>query len=458
MLSGEYNFLVDNLWLTQIIAVILLIIPFFLIFAEKKWIFGFYVVSIVANLPLIFVMAFGFSYELIIALATITVIVKDLIRNKNLLLLSTKESRAVILSLFGVLALNLLTSTYHFSKSAFFERAFIYLVNIFILLVFSYYLVNRERLQVIRYAFVIGALILVFTMLVELIYGHYYLGVHRLRPAGLLLDPNVAAFALNLSLLLSFYKPKKTKLLTDIFFISARIIIVFGVFLTVSRSGYLSTLLILSLFLVYYSKGKKRYLAPTTVFVIILIYFLFFKFIQASLDTLYQMIDLQRIFPRSTPPSVPPPTPSPGISVPDTIFSDSRFELLKAGIKIFLNNYILGVGVGNITTEVYNLTGMPMNTHNLVLQLLGESGIFMLGMLLIFFYYLVQLIVRSEKKQRFFLALIFMVIVLESFFNHNLLNTNIIYLLLAFFLALNILFSREQTVLSLAKVINRKKR
>ena len=99
-----------------------------------------------------------------------------------------------------------------------------------------------------------------------------------------------------------------------------------------------------------------------------------------------------------------------------------------------------------------------MNTHNLVLQLLGESGIFMLGTLLIFFYYLVQLIVKSEKKQKFFLSLIFLVIVLESFFNHNLLNVNIIYLMLAFFLALNILFSREQTVLSLAKIINKKKR
>lgn len=54
-------------------------------------------VSIVANLPLIFVMVFGFSYEMIIALVIIAVIIRDLIRNKNLLLLSTKESRAVFL-------------------------------------------------------------------------------------------------------------------------------------------------------------------------------------------------------------------------------------------------------------------------------------------------------------------------------------------------------------------------
>lgn len=458
MLSGEYNFLVDNMWLTEIISVILLIIPFFLIFADKKWIFGFYIVSIVANLPLIFVMVFGFSYELIIACAIIAVIVRDLVRNKNLLLVSTKESRGVYLSLCGVLGLNLITSLFNFSRSAFFERTFIYLVNIFILIVFNYFIINRNRLQVIRYGFVIGALILVFTMFLELIYGYYYLGYGRLRPAGLLLDPNVAAFALNLSLLLSFYKSKKNSLLVDTFFIVSRILIVFGVLMTVSRSGYLSTLLILSAFLVYYSKKKYRYLAPLTVFVIMVMYFILYKLIARSLDNLYLMLDLQRIFPRSLPPGTPNQPAQPIPNLPETIFNDSRFELLKAGIKIFLNNYSLGIGIGNIIPAVKELTGMPMNTHNLVIQLLAESGIFMLVMLMVFFYYLVNLIVKSAKKERFFLTLILLTVVLESFFNHNLLNINIVYLLLAFFLALNILFSKEQTALSLTQIKNRFRR
>ncbi len=455
MLSGEYKFLVDNLWLTEIIGVVLLIIPFFLIFAEKKWIFGFYVVSIVANLPLIFYMAFGFSYELIIGLAVISSIIKDLIQNKNLLLLSTKESRSLFFCLIGILLLNLLTSFLNFSRAAFFDRTFIYLVNIFILLIFNYFLINRERLQVVRHAFVIGALILIVSMIIELIYGHYYLKVFRLRPAGLLLDPNVAAFSLNISLIISFYKAKKQKLLTDIFFIIARVLIIFGVFMTVSRSGYLSTLLILVAFLIYYSKGKNRFIAPATVVVLIVMYFAFYRMILNSLDGLYRMIDLERIFPRADSPSLPrPPLPS-GEPIPDPIFSDSRFALLKAGVKIFLNNYAVGIGIGNIVGEVNNLTGMPMNTHNLIIQLLAESGIMMLGMLLIFFYYLVHLIARSQKKQRFFLILITIVIILESLFNHNLLNINIVYLLLSFFLALNILFSKEQTVLSLSRLRKR---
>lgn len=84
-------------------------------------------------------MVFGFSYEMIIALVIIAVIIRDLIRNKNLLLLSTKESRAVFFSLCGLLALNLATSLFNFSKSAFLERSFVYLVNVFILIIFNFF-------------------------------------------------------------------------------------------------------------------------------------------------------------------------------------------------------------------------------------------------------------------------------------------------------------------------------
>lgn len=450
MLSGEYNFLVDNMWLAEIIAVLLLIIPFFLFFADKKWIFGYYVASIVANLPLIFVMVFEFPYEIIVALVAVASLIRDAARNKNFLFLYTKESRNVFLSLCGLLALNLVSSFFHFSQDAFIARAYIYLTNLFILVVFSLFLVNRNRLQVLRFGFVIGALILVVSMIVELVYGYRHLGVGRLRPGGLLLDPNVAAFALNLSLLISFYQTKRTKLLLDLFFIASRIIIVFGIFMTVSRSGYILTLLLLSAFLVEYSRGKKRHVAPITVGTILILYLTFYKTLNKAWDNLYLMLDLQRVFPKAqTGPELPGP------AVPGNLHSESRFELLVAGVKVFLNNFSVGVGIGNVTAAVEELTGMRQNTHNLVLQLLCESGIFMLVMLLVLFYYLVNLIGKSEKKERFFLSLILLVVVVESFFNHNMLNINIVYLLLAFYLALNVLHSKEQRAMSLGQIKNR---
>ncbi|HHW99740.1 MAG TPA: hypothetical protein GX740_00350, partial [Acholeplasmataceae bacterium] len=55
MLSGQYDFLVENMWLAEIIAIVLLILPVFLVFMKEKWFFFYYAISIVANLPLIFV-------------------------------------------------------------------------------------------------------------------------------------------------------------------------------------------------------------------------------------------------------------------------------------------------------------------------------------------------------------------------------------------------------------------
>jgi O-antigen ligase len=448
MLSGEYNFLVDNMWLTDILAVILLILPVFLVFYDKKWIFGYYIVSIVANLPLIFVMVFNFSYELILAIAVIITIIRDLIKNKNLLLLSTRESRSVFFCLLGLLALNIITSFFHPNRSEIFLRMFIYAVNLFILLVFSYFLIGRERLKIFKRSFLIGAFILVISMVIELLYGFYFLERRQLRPGGLLLDPNVAAFALNLALVLSFYQSPKTNFTESLLLLVMRLLIVFAVFLTVSRSGYLSTLLIMTCMLVFYSQRRSRTYLWSTVIVLLLVYLIFNKAIMKIIDIMYQMIDIQRVFPRSS--SGGPPSGG-GSSLPWTFPQDSRVTLLKGGIQIFLANFIAGVGIGNVIQEMYLLTSLPLNTHNLFIQLLAESGIFILGMLLILSYYLIHLIKKSDRKQRFIQTLIVLVVGFEGLFNHNLLNLNIIYLLLAFFLALNVIYSKEQLIMSVSK-------
>ena len=92
MLSGQYDILVDNMWLTDILAVILLLIPLFLLFMDSKWIFFFYTISIVANLPLIFNMSFNLSYEAIIGFVIVVIILKEIIREKVLRYQTTKEN------------------------------------------------------------------------------------------------------------------------------------------------------------------------------------------------------------------------------------------------------------------------------------------------------------------------------------------------------------------------------
>ena len=188
MLSGQYDVLVDNLWLADILSVILLIIPFFLLFMNGKWIFFYYTISVVANLPLIFSLTFNFSYEAVIGLTILITIIKEIVREKRFRYLTTKENLLLILMLSVLLVLNLLTSIFHFNANEFLIRLYIYLVNMFILGVFTYYFKNTYNLRFIKNGFIIGAIILVVSMLVELVYGHYYLDVRNMRPAGLLLD------------------------------------------------------------------------------------------------------------------------------------------------------------------------------------------------------------------------------------------------------------------------------
>ena len=114
----------------------------------------------------------------------------------------------------------------------------IYAVNIFILFIFTYFAKTRDLLGVIKNAVVLGGALLAVSAVAEMVYGHYVLDVANMRPAGLLLDPNVCAFALNATLAISLYNPRKPTIMRAFFLIAFRVLIVFGVFLTVSAPVY----------------------------------------------------------------------------------------------------------------------------------------------------------------------------------------------------------------------------
>jgi O-antigen ligase len=445
------------MWLTDIIAVILFIIPFFLFFYDKKYIFEYYIISIVANLPLIFQMSFGFSYEAIVAFVILISIGKEVIVQKAFRFITTKETLQFCLFLAVILAVNLLTSLFHFNRDAYLERTIIYIVNLFILVVFSYFLISHTKQDAVKNGFLIGALILFASMIAELFYGYKTLNMHNLRPAGLLLDPNVCAFALNLCLIISFYRTRHSTLLYDAFVIATRIMILFGVFLTVSRSAYISAVVILVVLLFYYSRGKKRWLASTTVIVFIAMYFIFYGIINDFIRTIYGIIDLDRIFPTNFNTSPPGSIPVPGGVIEEPDYSNSRLLLMKSAIDIFKNNFVVGVGIGNVTTQIGQISGIPMNAHNLILQLLAESGIFILVAILIFGYYAVMLIASTTSQSRFFLILMALVIGIESVFNHNILNINIFWAVLAFFLSVIVIHAKEQKIFILNQFTLRKK-
>jgi O-antigen ligase len=58
------------------------------------------------------------------------------------------------------------------------------------------------------------------------------------------------------------------------------------------------------------------------------------------------------------------------------VSAEGRIEGLKAGMKMFEEFPISGVGIGNfITYRVSHVDGVGLNAHNLIGQVLGETGI-----------------------------------------------------------------------------------
>lgn len=449
MLTGEYDLLADNMTVTNILAALLLILPIIFIFLNKKWLIGLYAVSIVANLPLVFFMSFKFSYELIIALALIIKIAIDAYKEKSLLYITTRENIYLIGSLLIVVIVNLLTSLFNFNRDQFLLRVMIYAVNIFILFIFTYFAKTRDLLGVIKNAVVLGGALLAVSAVAEMVYGHYVLDVANMRPAGLLLDPNVCAFALNATLAISLYNPRKPTIMRAFFLIAFRVLIVFGVFLTVSRSGYIGSAVILVFMLFYYSRKGENWVAAAAVTAFILIYFIFYNTAVKFWGTIHGIIDLDRIFPYTGGPVIP--TEGGPTGTPSSIFSGERIALALAALRIFFRNLFSGVGIGNVLPEIAAYTGVGLESHNFVLQLLAESGVLMLAALLLLGYFIIRLLLNASPRIRWFFALILLVVAVEALFNHNLLNLNLVWFALAFVLAVNATYSKRKIDIGISR-------
>lgn len=446
MLSGQYDFLIENMDINNVIAIILFLIPLFLLFVNKKWIIFFYTISIIANLPLIFYYTFKFSYELILVCVIIIKLIKEIYDQKEFKYITTKNNLQLIAMLVVLIIVNIVTSFFNFSKQDLITRLIIYLTNIGILFVYTYVLKDLKILRYIKNGIIIGSVILVLSMIVELIYGHYYLGIRNMRPAGLLLDPNVAGFALNIALVTSFMDRKKWVFIYDLLIIASRIIILFGIFLTVSRSAYLGTILIIISLMIVYSKSKYKWIMPSVVIVFILFYLIFNNVVNNFFSTIYQIIDLRRIFPKLDNFPSPPNGGNGGGSIPNEDYSNARILLLKTSLIIFSNNFLVGVGIGNVVPSMKKITNLPMNSHNLYLQLLAESGIFMLFVMLIFLYYIIVFLRKLTINNRSIIYMYFGLFFIESLFNHNILNVNLTYVILAIILFLATYYSNEKIV------------
>lgn len=179
------------------------------------------------------------------------------------------------------------------------------------------------------------------------------------RVAGLATNANQAARYFVVALVFFYYLRTKTEApLNKLLFLIGIIITFLGVFFTVSRSGILLLFGALGLILILRTQVEQRVglILLVTIGLIILSVFS---------DSIFRII--QGIFP-----AISEGTDTVGL----------RYNLWKAGWRMWLNHPVQGVGIGmynsNLWRYMYDMTGPTRgsaSSHNTFVQVLSETGI-----------------------------------------------------------------------------------
>lgn len=433
----EYKHLVD------LFSSILLILPLIFLILNRKLLYSLYVISIVTNLPIIFISKFNFSYEIYLGLIVVTAIIKEWYFNREIKYLTNKPSILLVLSVALIFFINVGTSFFNFNSLEVKRISTIFVSNIFILLVFTYFIKNSHMRNIVIKSIFLGGTILAISIFLELYYNYYILNINNHRYGGLLIDQNGAALVLNLSFVLSFYIDRFYRSFKLIVRLVLRILIVLALFATASRSGFIGFTFIVFLLLGRYVICQEFSYKPLALFLVLsLLIFIFRHQVSTFILEFTKMVDLKRISNLFKPDnSLPPPVVvPPNNSLPPIIMdptTSGRWQLIYNSIHVFRHNFLVGVGIGNLPNLIDPT--YKMNAHNLWLQLIAESGIFMVFSLLFFGLVLSFYLIDKQFKNKTIFIFTFIVIFIDSFFNHNLYNLNIVWLFLAVVISSNVL-------------------
>ena len=365
-------------------------------------------------MPLIFINYFSFSYELYLGILIILAIIKHLIFNREITFKFNKESLLLILFIGLILISHLGFSIINFNKREYFQTIYAYLSNLFILFIFLYFIKNSYYKNLVIKTFFIGTFILACSVVLELFYNYYRLNIIHGRYGGLIIDPNGAAFVLNIGFLLSFYKERYFVSFNLFIRVIFRIVIFMSIIFTVSRSGIIILTFITLAILAYYIASKEAYKVYITVGMISLGVLFFRQNVISFVMELMKMVDLKRlrellIIPDS---NISPPSDNiPPVIIDPT--TSGRLQLFLNSLVIIRQNLLFGVGIGNVPWYIDPIN--LQNSHNLWLQLILESGILMSISLVIFCIYLLIYIFNKGFKNKTIFVITLIAFLIESF-------------------------------------------
>lgn len=246
----------------------------------------------------------------------------------------------------------------------------------------------------------------------------------RYTDFSILLHPSYYALYLGLSIIITIYsliKAKNKLLITAYLF--AIILFLINIYLSESKSGYIATLLIL-VYTALYLGFKKSKLVTIISVLLIFIGLLFIFNNNPRFQTAFNVLNKYEEV----------------LDNPRSKNSSTSMRILawNASSKIISNNIILGVGAGDIKSELNNkykelnyeyLIKYNLNAHNQFLETWLGQGL--IGLILLLLVFIIPFIKAIKNKD--FILQGFLIIVFINFLVESMLNTQAGVIFFAFF-------------------------
>lgn len=240
---------------------------------------------------------------------------------------------------------------------------------------------NPQKIDILMFIFVVAASI-------SAVYASFQ-GVIGLdirtsvRAAGLAEGANGAAryFLIALMFTLFLFSNQRAKIL-KVLLISAGVVLLYGVLLTVSRTGLL--LLVGGIGLYIIRNFQSRRIAQS-IFVLLL-----------ALSVVWLFAENIVNISKSILPAIQAGTDTVGV----------RYGLWQAGIRMWLANPIVGVGIGQFSVnlprygwDLLHARYLNMGAHNMYIAVLSETGIIGLFLFLIMFILALQAVLEAVRSK-----------------------------------------------------------
>ncbi len=235
---------------------------------------------------------------------------------------------------------------------------------------------SRKRVLAVMQAYVLGTLVSACDIIHQYLTGANPAYQSRFTATGF--DPNELALMLVLSFPLSLYLASSTRSHALVWLYRVQLMLTASaVLLTASRGPFLASFgLVLFLPAVFFRSSEKQKAALVAVAVLGagLILYLVPAASWARLGTI-------------------------GTQVSTGTFND-RTIIWEAGLNVFRQNPILGVGAGAFSTVVRNSTGISYVAHNTFLSILVEQGLIGFGLFITLFIYSIRSCLRMPRFER----------------------------------------------------------